>query len=144
MDIQAIQAMLRHRYPFLLVDRVTACQPGQIIAGYKNLSAGECGAFSGDPGRYLPQLLVLEALAQIAVILTFRTLNVVPTGNELMFFAGIDKAVFHSSARCGDRLDLEARVGRLMPGKGIGKFLTRAEVGGRMVAEAEMMAAMRF
>jgi len=92
----------------------------------------------------MPRLLLLEALAQVAVVLTFRTLRIEPSGNELMFFAGIDHARFVGTVSAGDRVLLEARVLRIMPAKGIGKFATTASVAGRVVATAELIAAIRL
>ncbi|GIK85664.1 MAG: 3-hydroxyacyl-[acyl-carrier-protein] dehydratase FabZ [Betaproteobacteria bacterium] len=143
MDVQSIMSMIPHRFPFLLVDTVTGCNPGVEITGYKNVTRQDCaGTTNVDPT--FPRLLVLESLAQLTVILTFRSLGIIPTGKELMFFAGIDSAHFLWDCRAGERLDLQARVIRMMPGKGIGKFHTTASVGGKTVADARMMAAMRF
>lgn len=143
MDIQQIMRMIMHRYPFLLVDRVIDCVPGDHIAGYKNTARGEPMFEGRAPGAaVMPQLLVIEALAQISVILTYKTLRIEPTGQELMFFAGIDDARFGVVVRPGDRLDLRSDVIRIR--KSLGWFKGRAEVGGRMVAEMSMLAAIRI
>ena len=142
MRAREILQMLPHRYPVLLVDRVERCVPGESIAGFKNVTDGEFGACG--QARSMPRALILEALAQISVILTFRTLGITPTGRELMFFAGIDSAEFGRPACRGDKLDLQSSVVRVMPGKGIGKFRTRATIAGEVVAIADMLAAIRM
>lgn len=139
MEMNEILKMLPHRFPFLLVDRVTSCVPGTSITGSKLVTRGEFGSIAS-----MPRMLVLESLAQVAVLLTFRSLNVTPSGKELMFFAGIDSATFSTDAKVGDHVLLTAQVKRLMPSKGIGKFRTQASVNGIEVVHAEMMAAMRF
>lgn len=143
MDVQAIMGMIPHRYPLLLVDRVISCVPGVSISGFKSVTRHDCLGAAAKTAT-LPEFLTLEALAQLAVILTFRSLGIRPTGKELLFFAGIDRAKFVRRAIPGDRLDLDANVIRMMPGKGIGKFSTRATVGNDLVTEAVMMAALRL
>ena len=145
MGIQQVMGMLMHRYPFLLVDRVLNCVPGSFIEGYKNVSRNEsffsvCANHSKP--QAMPQLLLIEALAQISVILTFRTLRIEPTGQEFMFFAGIDDARFDSSATSGDRLDLRSEVVRLK--KAMGWFRGTAAVNGKIVAEMSMLAAIKL
>lgn len=143
MDIHEIMRMIKHRYPFLLVDRVTDCIPGDHIAGYKNTTRAEPLFASRAPGPVaMPQLLIVEALAQISVILTYKTLRIEPTGKELMFFAGIDDARFGIAVQPGDRLDLRSEVVRIR--KSLGWFRGRAEVGGRLVAEMSMLAAIQL
>ena len=104
-EINAIMQILPHRYPLLLVDRVLDCVPGKHITGLKNIT--RCEPFLANAAhdqRAMSHLLVIEALAQLSVILAFRTLGLQPNGNELMFFAGIDNAKFHDTARPGDQL----------------------------------------
>jgi 3-hydroxyacyl-[acyl-carrier-protein] dehydratase len=144
MDIQEVLKLLPHRYPFLLVDRVRDCLPGKRISGFKNITKNEPFFRSPSRATSVPRLLLLEAMAQVTVVLTFKTLNLTPSGTELMFFAGIDDAQFLGDAVVGDRLDLEAHVTRIMPSRGIGKFATTASVGTTMVARASMIAAIRF
>ena len=139
LDGQAILKLLPHRFPLLLVDRVTECVPGEHIAGVKNIANGEPLV---DAAAAFPSLLVLEALAQLSVILTFRTLERDPTGTELMLFAGIDNARFHAPIVAGDRLLLSSRLKRLR--RGLGVYLARCEVAGRLVAEAQLTAAWRI
>lgn len=143
MDIPAIMQLLPHRYPFLLVDRVLDCQPGKHITGLKNLTCNEpFFCCSEQSGRTMPHLLVVEALAQLAVILTFQTLQIRPTGHELMFFAGIDNARFATPASPGDQIILHSEVKRLR--KGLGTYRGRAEVSAGVSAEIDMLAAWKF
>ena len=142
LDINGIMRYLPHRYPFLLVDRVLACEPGKMIRALKNVTMNEPffpGHFPGLP--VMPGVLVIEALAQAAAILAYRTVGTGPGGDALFFFAGIDNARFRRQVVPGDQLRLEVQVIRIM--RGIGKFACRALVGDEMAAEAELMAALR-
>ncbi len=144
LDIQDIMGVLPHRPPFLLVDRVTRCEPGKSISGYKNVT--KCEPFFLQPcsaGATMPDTLVIESMAQIAVILTYKTLGLGPDRETLFFFAGIDMARFFIEVRAGDRLELGSSVIRIMASRGIGKFATWASVNGNRVAEATMIAPMR-
>lgn len=144
LDIQEIMQLLPHRYPFLLVDRVLECVPGRSISGYKNITRNE--PFFPQPCRQdatMPDMLVVEAMAQIAVILTYKTLKLTPESEALFFFAGIDDSRFLGDVRPGDRLELGSSVVRIMAARGIGKFATWASVDGKRVAEATMIAAMK-
>jgi 3-hydroxyacyl-[acyl-carrier-protein] dehydratase len=140
LDINAIMRYLPHRYPFLLVDRVLACEAGRMLRAVKNVTMNEpffIGHFPGHP--VMPGVLVIEALAQAAAILTHRTLG---TGSETIFlFAGIDKARFRRQVVPGDQLRLEIDAIRIKPT--FAKFATRALVGDALAAEAEVMAAYR-
>jgi 3-hydroxyacyl-[acyl-carrier-protein] dehydratase len=142
MDIEEIMRYLPHRYPFLLVDRITALEDGKSIRGIKNVTMNEPffeGHFPGYP--VMPAVLVIEALAQIASILAWKIAGRSPADGSLIFFAGIDNARFRRQVRPGDQLVLESEVQRLV--RGIGKFAVRAKVDGEIVAEADLMAAMR-
>jgi len=142
MDIEEVMRYLPHRYPFLLVDRVTELVPGKSIRGIKNVTMNEpyfIGHFPGYP--VMPAVLVIEALAQIASILAWKIAGRSPADGSLIFFAGIDNARFRRQVRPGDRLQLESEVQRLV--RGIGKFAVRAKVDGEIVAEADLLAAMR-
>jgi 3-hydroxyacyl-[acyl-carrier-protein] dehydratase len=142
MDIEEIMRYLPHRYPFLLVDRITALEDGKSIRGIKNVTMNEpffAGHFPGYP--VMPAVLVIEALAQIASILAWKIAGRSPADGSLIFFAGIDNARFRRQVRPGDQLVLESEVQRLV--RGIGKFAVRAKVDGEIVAEADLMAAMR-
>jgi len=87
--------------------------------------------------------MLIESLAQLSVILTFRTLGIVPTGRELFFFAGIDQARFTGGVRVGETVMLSSKITRLMRRRGVGIFATEATVRGRTVAEATLMAALQ-
>jgi len=143
MDIDEIMRFLPHRYPFLLVDRITALEDGKSIRGIKNVTMNEPffqGHFPGYP--VMPAVLVIEALAQIASILAWKIAGRSPADGSLIFFAGIDNARFRRQVRPGDQLVLESEVQRMV--RGIGKFAVRAKVDGEIVAEADLMAAMRM
>jgi 3-hydroxyacyl-[acyl-carrier-protein] dehydratase len=140
MDINAILRQLPHRYPFLLVDRVLECVPGKHITAVKNVTINEPffpGHFPHRP--VMPGVMILEALAQAAGILAFRTADVIPDENTRFFFVGIDGARFRKPVEPGDQLILKATFQRAM--RGIWKFGTVAEVDGREVCSAEMMVA---
>jgi 3-hydroxyacyl-[acyl-carrier-protein] dehydratase len=140
MDINAILRQLPHRYPFLLVDRVLECVPGKHIRAIKNVTINEPffpGHFPHRP--VMPGVMILEALAQTAGILAFRTADVIPDENTRFFFVGIDAARFRKPVEPGDQLVLKATFQRAM--RGIWKFGTVAEVDGREVCSAEMMVA---
>ena len=142
MDIEEIMRYLPHRYPFLLVDRITALEDGKSIRGIKNVTMNEPffqGHFPGYP--VMPAVLVIEALAQLASILAWKIAGRSPADGSLIFFAGIDNARFRRQVRPGDQLVLESEVQRLV--RGIGKFAARAKVDGEIVAEADLMAAIR-
>ncbi len=140
MDIQAVLAQLPHRYPFLLVDRVVECVPGKRIHAIKNVTVNEPffpGHFPGRPT--MPGVIILEALAQAAGILAFKTAGVVPDEKSRFYFVGIDGARFRKPVVPGDQLVLKATFDRAM--RGIWKFTTVAEVDGAEVASAVMMVA---
>jgi 3-hydroxyacyl-[acyl-carrier-protein] dehydratase len=140
MDINAILKQLPHRYPFLLVDRVLECRPGESIRALKNVTYNEpyfTGHFPYRP--VMPGVIIIEALAQTAGILAFRTAGVMPDEETRFYFVGIDKARFRKPVEPGDQLTLTAKLERSF--KGIWKFSTVALVGDTEVASAEMMVA---
>lgn len=140
MDINAVMAQLPHRFPFLLVDKVTACVPGKSIEAIKNVTINEpffTGHFPYRP--VMPGVMILEALAQAAGILAFKTAGVVPDEKSRFYFVGIDRARFRKPVGPGDQLVLKATLERAM--RGIWKFATVAEVDGEEVASATMMVA---
>jgi len=142
MDVNEIMTYLPHRYPFLLVDRIESIEPGKSIRGIKNVTINEPffqGHFPGYP--VMPGVLVIEALAQVAAIMSHLIAGSKPDGGSLIFFAGIDNARFRRQVMPGDRLTLEAEVIRIV--RGVGKFQTWARVGDEIAAEAELMAAVR-
>jgi 3-hydroxyacyl-[acyl-carrier-protein] dehydratase len=140
MDINAILKQLPHRYPFLLVDRVLECTPGKSIRAIKNVTYNEPYFVGHFPHRpVMPGVMIIEALAQTAGILAFRTAGVVPDEDTQFYFVGIDKARFRKPVEPGDQITLTAQLERSF--KGIWKFSTLAVVGAEEVAHAEMMVA---
>ncbi len=140
MDINAILRQLPHRYPLLLVDRVIECVPGKSIHAIKNVTINEPffpGHFPHRP--VMPGVMILEALAQAAGILAFKTAGVVPDEETRFYFVGIDDARFRRPVEPGDQLILKATLERAI--RGIWKFSTVAEVAGEEVASARMMVA---
>jgi 3-hydroxyacyl-[acyl-carrier-protein] dehydratase len=140
MDIKEILEHLPHRYPFLLVDRVLEIEPGKRIVALKNVTFNEPffpGHFPGYP--IMPGVMIIEALAQAAAILTFKSTE--KLDGRLVYFVGIDDARFKSPVVPGDQLILEAQHERTI--RGIGKFTVRARVGERLAAEATLMCAVR-
>jgi 3-hydroxyacyl-[acyl-carrier-protein] dehydratase len=122
----------------LLVDRVLECAAGERIVALKNVTANEeffVGHFPGRP--VMPGVIVLEALAQTAGILTFVTAGIYPDESVKFYFAGIDKARFRRPIVPGDQLTLRATLERRI--RTIWKYATVAEVAGEEVASAEMM-----
>ncbi|MDR1708635.1 MAG: 3-hydroxyacyl-ACP dehydratase FabZ [Candidatus Accumulibacter sp.] len=140
MDIHEILKHLPHRYPFLLVDRVVDFEPEKSIHAYKNISIDEpffTGHFPHHP--VLPGVLIMEALAQAAGILAFKTMNVLPDENSIFYFVGIDNARFKKPVTAGDQLHLHVEIARRM--RGIWKYKAEARVDGELVAEGELMLA---
>ena len=140
MDIMNILKQLPHRYPFLLVDRVLECRPGESIRALKNVTYNEpffAGHFPARP--VMPGVMIIEALAQTAGILAFVTTDTVPNKESRFYFVGIDKARFRKPVVPGDQLLLSAQLERSF--KGIWRFSTVARVGEDEVAHAEMMVA---
>lgn len=143
MDIDEIMRYLPHRYPFLLVDRIVELKDKTLIRGIKNVTMNEPffeGHFPGYP--VMPAVLVIEALAQLASILAWKIAGRTPGDGTIIFFAAIDNARFRRQVRPGDQLVLESEVQRMV--RGIGKFAVRAKVDDEIVAEADLMAAMRM
>jgi 3-hydroxyacyl-[acyl-carrier-protein] dehydratase len=142
MDIEAIREHLPHRYPFLLVDRVVELVPGESIACYKNLSGNE-EFFQGHfPGKAVfPGVLILEAMAQAAGILGFKTQGKTPADGFIYYFVGADDVRFKRPCVPGDQLFLHAKI--LGDRSGIWKFAVRAEVDGQLCASATILCADR-
>ncbi|MEY4253974.1 MAG: (3R)-hydroxymyristoyl-[acyl-carrier-protein] dehydratase FabZ [Pseudomonadota bacterium] len=142
MDIYQILKMLPHRYPFLLVDRVLQLDKGKSIVALKNVTINE-PFFNGHfPHRpVMPGVLMLEALAQAAALLSFHTMDVVPDENTIYYFAGIDGARFKRPVEPGDALTLMVELDRMKAG--IFKFKAKAMVGAELAVEAELMCTMR-
>jgi 3-hydroxyacyl-[acyl-carrier-protein] dehydratase len=142
MDIQQILATLPHRFPIILVDRVLELEKGQRIVALKNVTANE-PVFTGHFPHYpvMPGVLILEAMAQTAAILSIITAARGPEDKGLYYFAGIDKARFKRPVVPGDQLRMEVTLERFM--RGVGKFSGRALVEGQLACEAELMCAYR-
>ena len=142
MDIHDILKKLPHRYPFLLVDRVLELNKGKTIKALKNVTMNEPFFEGHFPHRpVMPGVLMLEALAQAAALLSFDTLGVEPDDTMIYYFAGIDGARFKRPVEPGDQLILEAELLRMKVG--IFKFKTRATVDGELAVEAELTCAVR-
>ena len=142
MDIHQILKQLPHRYPILLVDRVLEIEKGVRIKAVKNVTINEpyfTGHFPHRP--VMPGVLMLEALAQAAALLSFNARDAVPDDNTVYYFAGIDGARFKRPVEPGDQLILEVAVDRMKAG--IFKFKARALVGEEVAVEAELMCTMR-
>ncbi|WP_395701826.1 3-hydroxyacyl-ACP dehydratase FabZ [Aquabacterium sp.] len=141
-DIHHILKKLPHRYPFLLVDRVLELELNQRIKALKNVTINE-PFFSGHfPRRpVMPGVLMLEALAQTAALLSFESMGADLTDDTVVYFVGIDGARFKRVVEPGDQLILEASIERVKGG--IYKYKTRASVSGETAAEAELMCTMR-
>ena len=139
MDITEIMEMIPHRYPFLLVDKITECVPGKYAKGYKNLTMNEAffqGHFPNNP--IMPGVLQLEALAQCSapILMTLPQFK-----GKLALFAGMENVRFKNIVRPGDRLDMEIELLKL---KGpIGKSHAVGKVNGNIVVEADMTVAMK-
>jgi 3-hydroxyacyl-[acyl-carrier-protein] dehydratase len=140
LDINAIMAQLPHRYPFLLVDRVMECVAGQHCVALKNVTVNEPFFQGHFPHRpEMPGVQIIEALAQAAGILAFKTAKVVPDKETRFYFVAIDNARFRKPVEPGDQLLLRVELKRSF--KGIWKFDGVASVEGKEVASAEMMVA---
>ncbi len=141
MDVHRIKHLLPHRYPFLLVDKVVECVPGESIRAVKNVSVNEPYFPGHFPQRaVMPGVLILEALAQASGLLAFETQGEAPD-NMLFYFVGIDKARFKRVVEPGDQLMLHASI--IRTSRGMWKFDCRAEVDGELAASAEVMCAAR-
>ena len=142
MDVTEIREYLPHRYPFLLVDRVVELVRGESIVAYKNVTVNEPffeGHFPDKP--VMPGVLIVEALAQAAGILGFRTLDKKPADGSIYYLVGADEVRFKRPVVPGDRLQLEARV--ITEKRGIWKFGCRATVDGELACEATILCADR-
>ena len=137
MDIQKIREYLPHRYPFLLVDRVTEVGENNIV-GYKNVSINE-EFFQGHCPNYpiMPGVLIVEALAQVAGILGFIMNNETPKPGSLFLFAGAEKVRFKKQVVAGDQLVLKAEL--VMQKRGIYKYNCIATVDGKVATTAEII-----
>ncbi len=141
MDVTEIQEILPHRYPFLLVDRVTELLKGETISSYKNVSISEPvfqGHFPGHP--IYPGVMILEGMAQAGGILAFKSMDLTPEDamNKVVYFMSIDKAKFRAPVKPGDRLEYKISV---IKNKGaIWLLKGEAYVDGKLTSEAELKA----
>lgn len=138
MDIHEILEHLPHRYPFVLIDRVVSLELGKEITAIKNVSVNEPyfpGHFPYHP--VMPGVLIVEAMAQAAAILSFKTMDTKPSDDSVYYFAGIDSARFKKPVSPGDQIVLNVKIDRIL--KGIWKYTGVASVDGNVVAEAQMM-----
>jgi 3-hydroxyacyl-[acyl-carrier-protein] dehydratase len=136
MDIKEIQKFLPHRYPFLMVDRIIEIEPGKKAIGIKNVTINEeffQGHFPGEP--IMPGVLIIEAMAQVAGILAFRS---GATIGKSVYFMSIEKAKFRKPVVPGDQLRLEIEI--LQQRGNVWRFSGHAIVEEKMAAEAEFAA----
>ncbi|MDF3124307.1 MULTISPECIES: 3-hydroxyacyl-ACP dehydratase FabZ [Rheinheimera] len=141
LEIQEIMALLPHRYPFLMIDRVLDYTPGESLTAIKNVTINEpifTGHFPNMP--IFPGVLILEALAQATGILGFKTVTE-RSENELYLFAAIDEARFKKPVVPGDQMVLEVKF--LKERRNLWKFYGEAKVDGQVVCCAELMCARR-
>ena len=142
MDVKEIREYLPHRYPFLLVDRVTELNLGDSIVAYKNVTMNEPffnGHFPDHP--VMPGVLIIEAMAQAAGILGFKTMDKTPQDGSIYYFVGSDKLRFKRPVVPGDKLLLEASI--MSEKRGIWKFDCSASVDGQLAASATILCADR-
>ena len=143
MDALQVLDYLPQRYPLLMIDRVLECEPGKRILALKNVTSNEPHFTGHFPGRpIMPGVLILEAMAQAAGILVFRTRGDKPDANTVYYYAGIDEARFKKPVVPGDRLEIEATI--LAHKKTIWKFACVARVDGAVAAEAVILCTERI
>ena len=136
LDVNQIQQIIPHRYPFLLVDAVLELEPGKRIVGIKNVTINEpffAGHFPGTP--VMPGVLIIEAMAQVGAILVLKDLP--DRERKLLYFAGIDQVRFRQPVVPGNQLRLVVEILKLRPR--YGKLKGEAYVGETLVAEAEVL-----
>ena len=141
-DIYQILKYLPQRYPLLMIDRVLECEPGKRILALKNVSANEPyfpGHFPHRP--IMPGVLILEAMAQTAGVLVFRSRGTMPDDKTVYYYVGIDNARFKRPVVPGDQLEIEVHYERQL--RGISKFTCVARVDGEVAAEATILCSMQ-
>ena len=141
-NIEEIQELLPHRYPMLLVDRVTEIVLGDSISAYKNITINEPFFMGHFPGKQvMPGVLIVEAMAQASGILGFKTMDKKPEDGSIYYFVGADNLRFKRPAVPGDKLILNSKV--VTNKKGIWKFDCNAMVESELVAKATILCADR-
>ena len=138
-DIKEVQKILPHRYPFLMIDRISELEPDRSARGIKNVTINEpffLGHFPGHP--IMPGVLIIEAMAQVGGVLAFKSSGV---NNKVVYFMGIDNARFRHPVFPGDTLDIRVEVTKRRGP--IWAFKGTASVGETVVAEAELMATIK-
>lgn len=142
MDINEVMRYLPHRYPFLLIDRVLSYEPGKSLEALKNVTINEPffnGHFPHHP--VMPGVLIIEAMAQAAALLSFVTMGAKSNDRSIYYFVGIDNARFKRPVTAGDALRLQVTLTRHV--RGIWKFGAVARVDDAVAAEAELMCTVR-
>jgi 3-hydroxyacyl-[acyl-carrier-protein] dehydratase len=140
MDINEVLAHLPQRFPMMMLDRVKEFEPFKRIVAVKNVSANEPyfpGHFPQRP--IMPGVLILEAMAQAAGVLVFRSRGEKPNPDSLYYYVGIDRARFKKPVVPGDQLEIEVNLERQL--RGIGRFSCAARVDGEIAAEATILCA---
>jgi 3-hydroxyacyl-[acyl-carrier-protein] dehydratase len=142
MTIEEIKEYLPHRYPFLLIDRVVAFEKGKRIVAVKNVTVNE-PFFPGHFPHFavMPGVLIIEAMAQAAAVLSLRSIGHKNDGKWVYYFVGIDGARFKKPVTPGDTLTITVDAGR--SSRGMAKFTATAKVGDALAAEAELLCALR-
>ena len=141
-DINEIKKYIPHRYPFLLVDRILELEEGKRVVGLKNVTVNEPffpGHFPHSP--VMPGVLIIEAMAQAAAVLAFKTEGTTPDPDAMVYFASVDNVRFKRPVVPGDQLILEAEIVRTI--RNIWKFKGVARVDGEVATEAEFMCAIK-
>ena len=142
MEIAEIKETLPHRYPFLLVDRVLELEQDKRIVAIKNVTINE-PFFEGHFPHYpvMPGVLIIEAMAQTAALLSFKSLGTKRDDNTVVYLVGVDGARFKRPVVPGDTLILEAE--KLLEKRGLIKYAVRAKVGDQLACEAELLCTQR-
>ena len=142
MEIAEIKELLPHRYPFLLVDRVLVLEPNVRIVALKNVTINE-PFFEGHFPHYpvMPGVLIVEAMAQAAALLSFKSMGVKRDDNTVVYLVGVDGARFKRPVVPGDTLILEAE--KLLERRGLVKYAVRAKVDGLLACEAQLLCTQR-
>jgi 3-hydroxyacyl-[acyl-carrier-protein] dehydratase len=142
-DINEIKQYLPHRYPFLLVDRIIELEENKRVVGIKNVTINEPffpGHFPHNP--VMPGVLIIEALAQTAAMLAFKSTGTKPNADSNVYFASVDGVRFKRPVVPGDQLVMEAEIVRTI--RNMWKFKGVARVDGQVATEAEFMCALKL